>query len=525
MMEMFRPRIARIVGGTIAGAADNPFQVALLQANIANSQAAQFCGGSLLQDRFVVTAAHCSDFLAANQAQVLTGTRRLDGSGVRRNVRRIVIHPQWDSRTFNNDVAVWELDTSATGIPLTSLTTSDGAVGTQLLATGWGAVGEGQPGSTDLRRVEVPLVDRTNCNDVNSYNGAITDRMLCAGRDVGGIDTCQGDSGGPLTRSGQLTGITSWGTGCARPNLFGIYTRLSNPAISDFIASTVNSSTGWRITNGGIGDFAGWAATSGVRPLTGDFNGDGRTDVALIRQGAGWASMPIAFANGDGSWRITNSGIGNFAGWAATSGVRPLTGDFNGDGRTDVALIRQGAGWASMPVAFANGDGSWRITNSGIGAFAGWAATSNVQPLTGDYNADGRMDVALIRQGAGWASMPVAFANGDGSWRITNSGIGDFAGWAATSNVQPLKGDYNADGRMDVALIRQSAGWATMPVAFANGDGSWRITNSGIGDFAGWAATSGVLPLSGDFNGDRRMDVALIRQTGGWATMPIAFAP
>ena len=135
------------------------------------------------------------------------------------------------------------------------------------------------------------------------------------------------------------------------------------------------------------------------------------------------------------------------------------------------------------------------------------------------------MDVALIRQGAGWATMPVAFANGDGSWRITNSGIGDFAGWAATSNVQPLKGDYSADGRMDVALIRQSAGWATMPVAFANGDGSWRITNSGVGDFAGWAATSGVLPLSGDFNGDRRMDVALIRQTGGWATMPIAFAP
>ena len=240
VMAIFEPRI---VGGTTANPADNPFQVALLQANIANNQGAQFCGGSLLRDRFVVTAAHCSDFVTANQVQVLTGTRRLDGTGDRRNVRRIVIHPQWNANTFNNDVAVWELDTAATGNPVTTLTTTDGADGTALLATGWGALGEGQPGSMDLRRVEVPLVDRNNCNDANSYNGAITDRMICAGRDTGGIDTCQGDSGGPLARNGVLTGITSWGTGCARANLFGIYTRVSNPVIRDFIANTVNPPT------------------------------------------------------------------------------------------------------------------------------------------------------------------------------------------------------------------------------------------------------------------------------------------
>ncbi len=76
------------------------------------------------------------------------------------------------------------------------------------------------------------------------------------------------------------------------------------------------------------------------------------------------------------------------------------------------------------------------------------------------------MDVALLRRSAGWASMPVAFANADGTWRITNNGIGDFAGWAATSGVQPLTGDFNGDGRMDVALLRRSAGWASMPVAF-----------------------------------------------------------
>ena len=108
-------------------------------------------------------------------------------------------------------------------------------------------------------------------------------------------------------------------------------------------------------------------------------------------------------------WKITNSGIGAFAGWAATPSAQELTGDFNGDGRTDVALVNRAAGWGSMPVAFANVNGSWRITNSSSGAFAGWAASFSVRPLIGDFDGDGRMDVALLNRYAGWTTMPVAF--------------------------------------------------------------------------------------------------------------------
>jgi hypothetical protein len=232
-------------------------------------------------------------------------------------------------------------------------------------------------------------------------------------------------------------------------------------------------------------------------------------------------------------------GLGGFEGWAALPGVQALTGDFNGDGRTDVALLRRTAGWGSMPVAFANGDGSWRITNGGIGEFAVWAQGLKVQALTGDFNGDKRMDVALLNQAAGWGSMPVAFANGDGSWRITNSGIGDFAGWAATRNgdhIDPLTGDFNGDGRTDVALLNRYPGWGSMPLALANGDGSWQITNKGIGDFAGWATATDLDPsaskfftlpsatvLTGDFDGDKRMDVALLNQAAGWKSMPVAF--
>lgn len=233
----------RIVGGSDANTNDNPFQVALLYARAASNTEAQFCGGTLVRKNMVVTAAHCSDFITnVNDVEVLTGTQRLDGSGRRRDVASITIHPSWDPDTFDNDVAVWELATSATEIPLASLATNDGAVGLNLLATGWGATSEGGNGEIDLQRVLVPLVARSNCNDSNSYDGEITANMICAGLDAGGRDACQGDSGGPLTRGTNnrtLTGITSWGFGCARPNLFGVYTRVSRPAIRSFIESTM----------------------------------------------------------------------------------------------------------------------------------------------------------------------------------------------------------------------------------------------------------------------------------------------
>lgn len=235
LRQMFTPKI---VGGSVAGASDNPFQVALLTKSVADNFQAQFCGGTLVKANVIVTAAHCSDFVTAGQVQVLTGTRNLDGTGTRRNVTKIAIHPSWNPGTFDYDVAVWTLSSSATGIPLASLTTADPAVGTNLLVTGWGSLTEGGSFPVNLRKVTVPLANRTNCNDANSYNGQITARMLCAGLDAGGKDSCQGDSGGPLTRSGSiLTGIVSWGDGCARRNKFGVYTRVSNSSVRNFIVT------------------------------------------------------------------------------------------------------------------------------------------------------------------------------------------------------------------------------------------------------------------------------------------------
>lgn len=226
-----------IVGGSVAGPRDNPFQVALLNKSVSNNFNAQFCGGTLVKGNKVVTAAHCSDMVRAGQVQVLTGTRNLDGTGVRHNVTRIDIHPSWSQSNYDYDVAVWTLSSTVRGVPFASLASRDPAVGTSMLVTGWGTLSSGGASPTNLRKVNVPMVSRANCNDRNSYNGQITSRMLCAGYDAGGRDSCQGDSGGPLARGNVLTGIVSWGSGCGVRNKHGVYTRVSERSVRNFIRS------------------------------------------------------------------------------------------------------------------------------------------------------------------------------------------------------------------------------------------------------------------------------------------------
>ena len=164
------------------------------------------------------------------------------------------------------------------------------------------------------------------------------------------------------------------------------------------------------MTNHNSAEFNKWAATPGVQVVTGDFNGNGLTDIALINQRAGWTTLPIAFSNGNGSFNITNIAIGDFAQWATQPGVRVLAGDFNSNGRTDIALVNQGSGWATLPVAFSSGNGQFEITNQSIGEYGKWAALNNVQLVPGDFNRNGQTDIALVSQAAGWSTLPVAFS-------------------------------------------------------------------------------------------------------------------
>lgn len=235
---------ARIVGGFLAPSSMHKFQVGLYQ-RVGPNTFSFFCGGALYKGRYVITAAHCSDFVSASQVVVLAKSRTLfnaDGLGAVRDVSRISIHKKWNPGTFDYDVAVWKLSSGVAGVKGPVLAKSSSTAGTSLTVTGWGATSEGGSGSDNLLGLKIPVIAQSVCNGPASYAGGITSRMFCAGFMAGGKDTCQGDSGGPVTKrrpDGRrvLSGIVSWGTGCARVNLPGVYTRVNQTSIRNFIVN------------------------------------------------------------------------------------------------------------------------------------------------------------------------------------------------------------------------------------------------------------------------------------------------
>lgn len=336
--------------------------------------------------------------------------------------------------------------------------------------------------------------------------------------------------------TGQAPEFTAWASNSAVQIIPGLY---NNDSCTDL--ALVNGVPGWAsipvafsncngtftVTNQQVSnpvfDFAWAAADIKVKIIPGDYNKDGRTDLALVRQAPGWGSIPIAFSNGNGSFNITNQLVANFPAWAADLSVKIIEGDYNADGRTDLALVRQAPGWASIPVAFSNGNGTFNVTNQTVANFPSWAADTAVKIIPGDYNGDGRQDLALVRRTAGWTTVPVAFANSNGTFEVENEQIGDFASWVTGGSVQILPGDYNGDKRTDLALVNHAAGWNTVPIAFSNADGSFNLTNQQVANFPSWATTTAVQVTAGDYNGDGKTDLSLVLNAYGWTTIPVAF--
>lgn len=225
----------KVIGGREAQEGEAPWQVALVDALVPEPERDPFCGGSIIDDLWVLTAAHCVDAeTLASDIAIVHGTVNLDQGGERRRVTQILVHPGYRKPGHDNDIALLRLDRPISGaIPLTDVAL-DASLSERIrvTVTGFGATYEDGPMSKQLRILKVPFVSRTTCNLRVAYDGEVSENMICAGYDQGGADSCQGDSGGPLTapRNGQATlvGVVSWGWGCARANQYGVYTRVAN---------------------------------------------------------------------------------------------------------------------------------------------------------------------------------------------------------------------------------------------------------------------------------------------------------
>jgi uncharacterized delta-60 repeat protein len=204
------------------------------------------------------------------------------------------------------------------------------------------------------------------------------------------------------------------------------------------------------------------------RNTRGDYDSDGRSDIAIYRPATG-------------TWWLNRSQTGVVATNFGLNGDKPVVGDYDGDGRNDVAVFRP-----SNRV--------WYLLQTS-GGFAAWQfGLSDDVPVPADYDNDGKTDIAVYRPSTG-------------VWHINRSQLGYTSYAFGLNGDRPVTGDFDRDGRSDAAVFRPS-------------NGVWYVLGSRIGFYATQFGVATDVPVSGDFDGDLTNDIAVYRpSTGVWYIM------
>ncbi|XP_044539606.1 chymotrypsinogen B-like [Gracilinanus agilis] len=231
--------LARIVNGEDAVPGSWPWQVSLQRGG------SHFCGGSLISENWVVTAAHCgvktTDKVVAGEFDLQTD----DGNTQVLQIAEVFKNKKFNMITVSNDIALLKLASPArlleTVSPVCLPSASDDfPAGTTCVTTGWGKTKYNALRVPDkLQQAALPLVSTEKCKEF--WGSKIKDTMICAG--ASGVSSCMGDSGGPLVclKNGAwtLTGIVSWGSGTCSTTTPAVYARVTEllPWIEETLAN------------------------------------------------------------------------------------------------------------------------------------------------------------------------------------------------------------------------------------------------------------------------------------------------
>ena len=372
--------------------------------------------------------------------------------------------------TLNNSLIAGNQATAAPEIDNTSIVNANNF--NLFGANGNAGVTGFTPGPTDI----VPGVSLAQILRPLKNNGGPTQTLaLVAGSpaiDAGNPNGCQDNSGAVLQtdQRGFPRNVDGNGDGTARCDI-GAIEGVGGAAVLviDFDGDGKSDITIYRdgvwyvITSSDGGQRSvGWGGAPQDIPVPGDYDGDGKVDHAVYRDGT-W----FILRSSDGEVRATE--------WGGLPHDNPLPADYDGDGKADIAVYR---------------DGTWFILRSSDGGqtTVGWGGVLADVPVPADYDGDGKADIAVYR---------------DGTWFIIRSSDGAqvSAGWGGAPQDIPVPGDYDGDGKADLAVYR---------------DGVWFILRSsdGVQTAVGWGLPQDK-PMPGDYDGDGKTDQAVYRD-GTW---------
>lgn len=401
---------ADIIGGVASPRGARPWQALL---TIKTPTSRNLCGGSLISDRWVLTAAHCASGRTPDNFSVVLGESDrglVEGSEQVFSVDRVIVHPKFDISTVANDVALLRLSVAPTlsaFVQPIALAAGDDGAGIPAVMSGWGLTSQQTTATaatptataaTVLQEVSMPLVSNQTCSTSMMAVGVrgLFSNELCAGTIDGKKGTCRGDSGGPIATkrvggSWELLGLTSWGidSSVARCVSYSVFARVSSHR--NWILRTIGkddlvwqSKLGqthyWPMDKAGAGgsDIEGLIPSEWRLLAVGDLNGDSNED--LIWQHIGGQVHYWAMVNGQ---RVNGFDIGGpiSPDWNLVG-----AGDVDGDGRDNIIWQNQ----SGQVHYWTLRDGSNVIIGTNIGAPVGrdWSLRG-----VGDVDGDGTDDI------------------------------------------------------------------------------------------------------------------------------------